>query len=172
MVGERFHFARRADTVAVRVAPERQAFQFAIANLAVAVVVKGRERLEAVPPEQPERHVAEELQRRLDLPGPLRIANEPGRILRDPRPRSDQSGAVRVECHGVVEIDDLARGSRRRQRDDERSNRSRKPLELRGAALQVGNLFLIAIRVEERNQVRPARVTWLSSGHAASITFR
>jgi hypothetical protein len=84
--GKRFHLTGRADAVAICVAPQRQAVQLALANLAVAVIVQRRERVEAVPPEQPERHVAEELQRRLDLPGPFRIVNEPGRVLRDPGP--------------------------------------------------------------------------------------
>ena len=60
---ERVHFARLADSVAVDVMPQREVTQLAILQLSVAVVVERGQRFVAVVPEQPERNVAEPLER-------------------------------------------------------------------------------------------------------------
>src|SRR5438552_10467303 len=85
---ERAHLSGVAHAVFIEILPEREPAQFRPAQYAIVVIIQRAQRLKAVAPENPERHIAEHLEGRSDLTLAARIKDQPGGLGRDRAPLS------------------------------------------------------------------------------------
>src|SRR5690606_24070453 len=83
---QRLYLARVGDTVGIDVLPGGESGQLLAPEPPVTIVVEGGQRVVAVIPEQPERHVAKELQARDDRTTLTRVVHQPRSLWRDPLP--------------------------------------------------------------------------------------
>jgi len=81
----------------IAVEPHADSIEFAAAQPAVVIVVKGRERLETVTPKKLPRVTAEHLPPRRNAPAALRIPHEHARVGAQPGPALLCAKAAQVE---------------------------------------------------------------------------
>ena len=92
------YFAALASAIRVAVMPERKAGELRARDTTVAVVVERAERVVALPPEEPERDAAEQLQARRDGARAPLVEHEPRRVRTNPLPPLRQRAAVQIEA--------------------------------------------------------------------------
>src|ERR1041385_237252 len=148
-VGQRFHFPRFAHAVAVRVVPEGEALQLVPPQHAVVVVIKRGQRVITVLPENPEGHIAHQLESGGDLTVPIMIEHKPCGLGRDPTPAAVETAAVEVKADIRLRIDQVSDITVLLQRNENWGYTAPLFHHNRALALQLSDLVRVTFPIQQ-----------------------